>query len=102
MNSIFNCDTAFFEHVGEFAHGVLRLSSGETVTGHEDNFVRVCELCGDVVETNFAHRSLLLAFGYGRRGASECTKQDVGHRAIHRAAHQYRKYETREAVEGAR
>src|SRR6185369_3827294 len=99
MNSVFNCDAALLEHVGEFAHDVLRLCCCKTVTGYEDDFVRVSELSGDVIEPNLPHRSLQLASCCGRRHASESAEQDVGHRAVHRPAHQYRKYESGKTVE---
>src|SRR6185369_15459281 len=102
MNSIFHSDPALLEHVCELAHCVLRLRGGESVTWHEYDFVCVSELCGDVVETDFAHRSLLLAAARRCcRCASERAEQNVRHRSIHRAAHQYREYKSGKTVERA-
>ena len=102
MDSIFNRDSALLQHVGELTHRVLRLRSRESVTGHEYDFVCVSELGRDVVQTDFAHRSLLLVAGSGCGCASEGTKQNIRERAIHRAAHQHRKYESGKPVECAR
>src|SRR6185503_6413809 len=99
MNSVFDCDAALLEHVSKFAHDVLSLCCREAVTGHEHDFVCVSELSGDVVESDLAHRSVLLATRRGRRCTSESAKQDVGHRTIHRPAHQYRKYESGKTIE---
>ena len=42
----------------------------------------------NVVKADFAHRSLLLASGFGGSRASESAKQNVRYRTIHRAAHE--------------
>src|SRR6185503_12050073 len=101
MDAVLHRDAAFLEYVGELAHRMLRLRCRQTVTGHEHDFVRVSELRRDVFETDFTHRSLLLTGGLGRCRTAKRAKQNVRHRTIHRAAHQYRKYESGEAVERA-
>src|SRR6185295_5548716 len=102
MNSVFDGDAALLEHVCKLAHGVLCLRSCESVTRYEYDFVCVSELCRDVVESDFAHRSFLLATGCGCRCASKRAEQNVRHRAIHRTAHQDREYESGKPVERAR
>src|SRR5919205_32550 len=101
MNSVLNSDATLLEHVCKLAYCVLRLRRRKPVTRHEHDFVSVGELCGDVVETNFAHRSVLLAARCGCGCASERAEQHVRHRSIHRAAHQDREYEPGKTVERA-
>ena len=60
MNSVFDSDAALLENIRQLTHSVLRLGCGQSITRHEDDFVRIGELGGDVLETDFAHRSLLV------------------------------------------
>src|SRR5690349_11820987 len=101
MDSVFDGDAAFLEHVCKLAYYVLRLRRRESIAGHEHDFVRVSELRGDAVETDFTHRSLMVSAGDGCRCASERTEQNIRHRAIHRATHQDRQDESGKTVERA-
>src|ERR1044072_3327044 len=99
MDPIFNSDATLLEHVCELAHCVLCLRGRESVARHEDDLVCVSELRGDVVETDFAHRPVLLAARGCCCCASERAEQNVRHRSIHRATHQYREYEPGKTID---
>src|SRR4029079_7228532 len=102
MNTVFDGDAALLKNVSQLTHRVLRLCGCESIARHEDDFVCIRELSGNIVETDFAHRSLEFTTAYCRRsGTSECTKQHVRHRTIHCPAHKDGENETREAVECA-
>src|SRR5262245_14322523 len=101
MDAVLHCYPALLEHVGQFAHRMLGLGRRQTIAGHKDYFVCVSELDRNVVKTHFTHCALWYTTGGSGCGAAEGAKQDVTHRAVHRPAHQDRKYEAGKAVECA-
>src|ERR1041384_7590794 len=101
MNTVLHSNAALFEDICQFAHSMLRLRSCQAVTRNEHDFIRVSKLSRNVVHANLAHRSFMSPRTSNGRCTSESPKQDVRHRAIHRAAHQDRKYEPGETVERA-
>ena len=95
---------AFFERLGQLAHGVLGLSDRHPVAGHDHHAVGVGELDRGVGGARRAHRAGVLAGAAGaldRAAAAEAAGDDRRDRAVHRDRHQVREDRARGADDHA-
>src|SRR6266404_10005103 len=103
MNAVFHRYAALLQHISQLAHGMLSLRRRKTITRHKYHLAGIGQLNRDVVDTHFAHAAVLITTWACRRGSTaESAEQNVSHRAIHRATHQDRQYETRKTIECTR
>ena len=102
VDCVADLDSARFEQVGELPHVVLGLRDGHSVTGHEDDLVRVGEHHGDVVGGGRANGAAV-GVGCSRSGAwgdlAEGAEEHVRDRTVHRPSHHQREQRARRADE---